>query len=69
MEGISKTALRGMQNATNKLNESAAKIASGDSADIDTIVDVKQSTLDFKASAKLLKVDEDLQKTALDLMA
>lgn len=68
MEGISKTALKGMQTATSKLNESAAKIASG-SVDAETVVDSKLAENDFKANAKMLKVDQELQKAVLDLMA
>ena len=68
---ITATGLSGLKNAGEKIAKTAERIANpSDSSDLAAdFVELKSESHAFKASAKLIKIGEELEDTVLDIIA
>ena len=62
------TAIEGLKKATNTLQNAAQNIAGG-SQDPQDIVSLSQAATGFKANAAVIKTDDEMQKSLLDIKA
>ena len=62
------TAIDGLKKAQNTLENAAQNIAGG-SQDPQDIVSLSQAATSFKASAAVIKTDDEMQKSLLDIKA
>jgi flagellar hook protein FlgE len=61
-------AIEGLKKAQNTLNTAAQNIAGG-SQDPEDIVSLSQAAISFKANAAVIKTDNEISKTLLDIKA
>ena len=61
----------GMRAAANRFETSAARVSNPNSgADMATeMISIMQSKIEFEASAKIVKMAGDMQKSAIDILA
>ncbi len=76
IDSISNTALAGIQNGFDSLQENASQIASKSTMEgtntqslVESVVDLKANVQQVSASMKVLKVSEELIGTILDIKA
>ncbi len=62
------TAIEGLKKATNTVNNAAQNIAGG-SQDPQDIVSLSTAATSFKANAAVIKTEDELSKTLLDIKA
>jgi flagellar hook protein FlgE len=62
------TAVEGLKKATNTLQNAAQNIAGG-SQDPQDIVSLSQAATDFKANAAVIRTQDEMSKTLLDIKA
>jgi hypothetical protein len=62
------TAIEGLKKAQNTVNQAAQNIAGG-SQDPEDIVSLSQAATSFKANAAVIKTDDEISKTLLDIKA
>ena len=68
MSSVSDIALKGIQSATDSLVKHAENISTSPES-IDDLVGLTTDSLQIKADTKVIKVDQDLQKSVLDIIA
>ena len=61
-------AIEGLKKAQNTVNQAAQNIAGG-SQDPEDIVALSQAAIGFKANAAVIKTDNEISKTLLDIKA
>jgi len=71
---ISAQGIQGLQNSQNKITESAFNIASKDTQEgkgdaINDLVTMKDASHSFNASAKIVKAEDEVMGTLLDIKA
>jgi flagellar hook protein FlgE len=62
------TAIQGLKKAQNTVDQAAQNIAGG-SQDPQDIVSLSQAATSFKANAAVIKTDDEMSKTLLDIKA
>jgi hypothetical protein len=62
------TAIEGLKKATNTIQNAAQNIAGG-SQDPQDIVSLSQAATSFKANAAVIKADDEMTKSLLDITA
>ena len=63
------TSLEGLQRAETGFNRAAARIAAPADTSPTDIVDLLQARHDFEANLKAIKIDDEMTRSTLDLLA
>jgi|GEM_PF-5360663 len=69
VEGIARSGLAGMNRAASDINAAAERISSGNSDLAQDIPQVIISSHYYSASAKLISVEDEMNKSILDILA